>query len=167
LEAAARQHDWGKAHPVMQATLHEVPGPYQELLAKSAGSGKHSQPYFRHELASALAMLAAGEDDLAAYVTAAHHGRVRVSIRSMPGERDNGKTCIRGLRQGDTLLECSLGRGVTRSARVLNLEPVMLGNGSWTERALRLRDALGPFRLAYLEMLLRAADEAASAKGVK
>ena len=31
LEAAARQHDWGKAHQVMQATLHEVPGPYQEL----------------------------------------------------------------------------------------------------------------------------------------
>jgi hypothetical protein len=28
---------------------------------------------------------------------------------------------------------------------------------------LRLRDELGPFRLAYLEMLLRAADEMASA----
>jgi CRISPR-associated endonuclease/helicase Cas3 len=167
LRAAARQHDWGKAHKVMQATLHGAPGPYQELLAKSAANGKHERPYFRHELASALAMLAAGDDDLAAYVTAAHHGRVRVSIRSMPGERDNGKTCVRGLWQGDTLPECSLGSGVTRGPSVLNLEPVMLGNGSWTERALRLRDELGPFRLAYLEMLLRAADEAASAKGVQ
>ena len=35
--------------------------------------------------------------------------------------------------------------------------------GSWTDRMLHLRDKLGPFRLAYLEMLLRAADEAASA----
>ena len=167
LRAAARQHDWGKAHPVMQATLHGVPGPHQELLAKSEGNGKHERPHFRHELASALAMLAAGEDDLAAYVTAAHHGRVRVSIRSMPGERGNGKTRVRGLWQGDTLPECSLGSGVMRGPSVLNLEPVMLGNGSWTERALRLRDELGPFRLAYLEMLLRAADEAASAKGAK
>jgi CRISPR-associated endonuclease/helicase Cas3 len=41
------------------------------------------------------------------------------------------------------------------------------GGASWTERALRLRDALGPFRLAYLEMLLRAADERGSEKAGK
>jgi CRISPR-associated endonuclease/helicase Cas3 len=136
-----------------------------ELLAKSEGNRKHSRPHFRHELASALAMLAAGEADLAAYVVAAHHGRVRVSIRSMPGERDAGSVCVRGIREGESLLECSLGSGVTRAASTLTLGPVMLGSGSWTGRALQLRDALGPFRLAYLEMLLRAADEAASAKG--
>jgi CRISPR-associated endonuclease/helicase Cas3 len=110
-------------------------------------------------------MLAAGEGDLAAYVVAAHHGRVRVSMRSMPGERDSGSVCVRGVRKGESLLECSLGDGVTRAASTLTLGPVMLGSGSWTGRALRLRDDLGPFRLAYLEMLLRAADETASAKG--
>jgi CRISPR-associated endonuclease/helicase Cas3 len=41
------------------------------------------------------------------------------------------------------------------------------GAGSWTESALRLRDELGPFRLAYLEMLLRIADETASARAEK
>jgi CRISPR-associated endonuclease/helicase Cas3 len=166
LESAARNHDWGKAHPVMQSTLHGGDsGPYVELLAKSEGNRKHSRPHFRHELASALAMLAAGEADLAAYVVAAHHGRVRVSMRSMPGERDAGSVCVRGIREGESLLECSLGSGVTRAASTLTLGPVMLGSGSWTGRALRLRDEFGPFRLAYLEMLLRAADEAASAKG--
>jgi len=166
LESSARNHDWGKAHPVMQVTLHGGnSGPYEELLAKSAEVRKHSRPYFRHELASALAMLAAGEDDLAAYVAAAHHGRVRVSMRSMPGERDAGRVCVRGVWEGDELLECSLGGGIMRAASVLTLAPVALGSGSWTGRVLRLRDELGPFRLAYLEMLLRAADEQASAKG--
>jgi CRISPR-associated endonuclease/helicase Cas3 len=78
LDAAARQHDWGKAHPIMQGTLHNGPEPYAEILAKQergkAARG-HSRPFFRHELASALAMLAEGESDLATYVTAAHHGR--------------------------------------------------------------------------------------------
>jgi CRISPR-associated endonuclease/helicase Cas3 len=165
LETAARNHDWGKAHRVMQETLHGSPGPYDELLAKIPERRKHKRRYFRHEVASALAMLAAGEDDLVAYVTAAHHGRVRVSMRSMPGERDAGRVCVRGVWEGDELLECSLGGGVTRAASVLTLAPIALGRGSWTERVLRLRDELGPFRLAYLEMLLRVADEEASAKG--
>src|SRR6266542_878034 len=53
----------------------------------------------------------------------------------------------------------------------LSLEPMELGlcekapfagQPSWTERMLRLRDKLGPFRLAYLEAVLRAADMRAS-----
>jgi len=175
LETAARQHDWGKAHPIMQATLHNGPEPYAEILAKQergkAARG-HSRPFFRHELASALAMLAIGASELAAYVTAAHHGRVRVSIRSMPGERDTGRDCVRGILEGDVLLACSLGGGFERPATGLTLGVTALGLGkdggaSWTERALRLRDALGPFRLAYLEMLLRAADERGSEKAGK
>ena len=87
LEAAARFHDWGKAHPVMQETLQGGTPLGHELLAKSAGNGRHSRRFFRHELASALAMIGAGESDLAAYMVAAHHGRIRVVVRSMPGER--------------------------------------------------------------------------------
>jgi hypothetical protein len=34
--------------------------------------------------------------------------------------------------------------------------------GSWTDRMLEVLSKLGPFRMAYLEMLLRTADENAS-----
>ena len=38
------------------------------------------------------------------------------------------------------------------------------GPASWTGRALKLLSDLGPFKLAYLESLLRAADVRASMK---
>jgi CRISPR-associated endonuclease/helicase Cas3 len=172
LAAAARFHDWGKAHPVMQETLQGVTPSGRELLAKSAAYGKHSRRFFRHELASALAMIGAGESDLAAYVVAAHHGRIRMAVRSMPGERIAGRERVRGIEDGEQLLACSLGAGVEREATAVRLESAKLGRpkggtASWTDRVLRLRDELGPFRLAYLEMLLRIADETASARAEK
>jgi CRISPR-associated endonuclease/helicase Cas3 len=171
LETAARFHDWGKAHPVMQGTLQGVTPLGRELLAKSAGNGRHSRRFFRHELASALAMVGAGESDLAAYMVAAHHGRIRVVVRSMPGERiaSREQARVRGIDDGETLLKCSLGAGVEREETAILLDSAKLGHvqrgtASWTDRVLRLRDELGPFRLAYLEMLLRIADETASAR---
>ena len=44
------------------------------------------------------------------------------------------------------------------------VEEPFVGEPSWIERTLRLRDELGPFRLAYFEALLRGADERASAQ---
>lgn len=103
LDAAAlagRLHDIGKIHPVFQATMQATaadaaeapsgPGPW----AKSGGSlqARHCRKGFRHELASALALLDAGasalgdspEPDLVRYLVAAHHGRVRLGIRGLP-----------------------------------------------------------------------------------
>jgi CRISPR-associated endonuclease/helicase Cas3 len=144
------------------------------LWAKSARlGGKCRRRGFRHELASALAWLLAGPNDapgrdLVAYLIAAHHGKVRLSIRSLPNEpAPDGEERLfaRGVWHGDTLPAVSLGEidvpGVT-----LDLSFMQMGAGqhgpSWLARTIALRDRLGPFRLAFLETLLRAADARAS-----
>lgn len=188
---AARWHDLGKAHPVFQATLlagvdeAERERRSREIWAKSAGRRmRHARPHFRHELASALAALAHGANDLVAYLVAAHHGRVRVTLRSLPGEKAPAPTPVPepdgqdrparyafGIWDGDMLPAVDLGGGFSVPETMLDLGLMELGltpegQRSWTERMLALRDdrELGPFRLAYLEALLAAADRRASAR---
>lgn len=160
LRTAALKHDWGKIHTIFQDTMRKA-GETPEPLAKQCGWARHRVPHFRHELASALAMIETGDSDLAAYLAAAHHGKIRLGIRSMPGESDER---TRGIADGDVLDACTLASGVEAPEVTLRLDVMRLGagGGSWTERMLRVRDELGPFRLAYLEMLLRSADEMAS-----
>lgn len=178
---ATHHHDWGKAHAVFQETLHRgQPEALQALLlAKSdknqlslEGKRGHGRKLFRHELASALALLQTGASDLVVYLAACHHGKVRLSIRAMPGEDKPPEKDIkfaRGIHDGDELPETDLGQGVRKSKLILKLDPMQLGRNavgqpSWLERMLALRDSkdLGIFRLAYLECLIRAADVQAS-----
>ena len=162
---AAGKHDWGKAHKVFQSTLHRK-STSPELLAKVKGNaGPHERRYFRHELASALAMLATGESDLSTYLVAAHHGKIRLGIRSKSRESElEGLPVARGIHEGDILPGCALADGVSVPQVRLSLACMELGGdgGSWTDRMLQLRDDVGLFRLAYLEMVLRVADEEAS-----
>lgn len=200
LRLAVRWHDWGKAHPAFMAKLKkeareaegmEFPAkaPRSAWLNKRIGPKPENEndqrrPHFRHELASALGVLiknsgfpiaAPALRDLAAYLIATHHGRVRLSIRSMPEEwipfrpenLDRDPRFARGVWDRDVLPTVDLGGGVTSHEVQLSLEPMELGlceeepfigQPSWAERALNLRDNLGPFHLAYLETLIRAAD---------
>ena len=174
---AARWHDWGKAHDIFQNALTASANPDFDLpdalhrWAKSSGkSARYGRPHFRHELASALAMLAQGHSDLACYLVAAHHGKVRLSIRSLPGEKPapNGARFARGVWEGDRMPPVNLGGDVIAPEVTLSLAPMELGLGadgrpSWAERVLQLLESYGPFRLAYLEALLCAADRRASA----
>ena len=166
LRIAAAKHDWGKAHPVFQETLRKDDEPPELLAKQTKSNARHKRKHFRHELASALAMLDSGDSDLAAYLAAAHHGKVRLGIRSMPGETEvDTVRAARGIRQDDCLPACELSTGTFMPQVQLSLAVMEFGadGKSWTDRMLRLRDEIGPFRLAYLEMLLRMADEEASA----
>jgi len=205
LSAAARLHDWGKAHPAFEAKLRPealerarrdalIVGPPAKapLSAWRRGpipafaNGDARRVAFRHELAGALAILQPGVTlgtephfrDLVAYLVAAHHGQVRLSIRALPTEppptAEEGLRFARGVWEGDVLPAAELGGDLHVPALTLSLEPMEIGLGeqppfraapSWLDRMLTLRDLLGPFRLAYLETLLRAADARGSMEG--
>jgi len=169
---AARWHDAGKAHPQFQEAIPDD-APHAAAWAKSACTMKpYKRKGFRHELASALSMLSHGVSDLAVYLAAAHHGRVRLSIRSLPHESrppEPGRRFARGIWEGDKLPAVNLGGGKHAPETGLTLSYMELGDDpqtgpSWLARMLKLRDSLGPFRLSFLETLLRIADWRASAQ---
>jgi CRISPR-associated endonuclease/helicase Cas3 len=169
---AARWHDRGKSHFVFQRALR--PGDESGDWGKSPGKmQRYQRVHFRHELASALAILHPScpiprdLKDLVAYLAAAHHGKVRGSIRSLPGEKPGKFRLARGIQEGDQLPEVSLGGSVVAPGVALSLEPMELGQSergepSWAARVLGLLEQHGPFRLAYLEALLCIADRRVS-----
>lgn len=173
---AGRWHDLGKLHAVFQHSMYRCRLPVDPArpLAKSdcAGPMRHVRRYFRHELASMLGWLAQHEDepdaDLIAYLILAHHGKVRMSLRAMPGEQAGSdvRRFARGIHEGDPLPALDFdGEHSAVSTVKLALMEIGLGEQgpSWSERALRLLDRFGPFRLAWLETLVRLADWRASA----
>ncbi len=193
---AAWWHDVGKAHPAFQTAMRDadairkLTGQENQLWAKSGETrlpfyrilkSESEEPErrrgFRHELASALAWIRTHGDEpdagLIAYLIASHHGKVRLSIRSMPNERGDKahpkRLFARGIWDGDPLPAFALGNGDELPETALDLRPMQLGETEgrpcWLARTLALRSQFGPFQLAYLETLLRVADWRGSAAG--
>ena len=180
---AARWHDVGKVHHVFQNTMRRGLGDREVEdgpLAKTIRSNmRYERPYFRHELASAVALLAhdgwSRNADLVAYLIAAHHGKVRMNLRALPLERPPtdsnrlGARFARGIWDHDELSAIDVcGREQWRGGP-LNLSVMELGldettRESWTERTRGLLARFGPFHLSWLETLVRLADWRASAK---
>ncbi len=191
---AARWHDVGKAHEAFDSMLRYA---HEQGTGEPLGAGywaksgrnpdrKPGKPRyqvivdgkavkrtrFRHELASALAWLALhGDDadaDLIAYLIAAHHGKVRMSLRALPQETEapDGRLFARGVWDGDRLPAMQFANGEAIPEVELKLDLMQLGDGpqgpSWTTRTQRLLKALGPFQLAWCEALVRIADWRAS-----
>lgn len=122
-----------------------------------------------------LAWLAHGGDeggpdaDLVGYLIAAHHGKVRMGLRALPNERTppDGRLFARGVWDGDELPPMQVdGREVPPTT--LGLDLMQLGWGSmgpsWVERTQQLLREHGPFRMAWLESMVRIADWRASAE---
>ena len=191
---AARWHDVGKAHEAFDSMLRYA---HEQGTGERLGAGywaksgrnpdrKPGKPryqvmvdgkavkraYFRHELASALAWLSLhgdeAEADLIAYLIAAHHGKVRMSLRALPQETEapDGRLFARGVWDGDRLPAVQFADGEAIPQVELKLDLMQLGDGpqgpSWTTRTQRLLKALGPFQLAWCEALVRIADWRAS-----
>ncbi|MGH9279268.1 MAG: type I-G CRISPR-associated helicase/endonuclease Cas3g [Acidimicrobiales bacterium] len=185
-------HDIGKAHSTFEASLQRFVGPHNRAQAEAAGPPwaksdsnaplRHERRHYCHEFASALVLLGDGavaldgciEADLVVYLVAAHHGRARLGVRSLPDESPpptgrSGAAVVLGVADGDTVPAITLG-DLTIPSSQLDLSVIQLGTGddgsrSWSHRmlALRDRDDLGPFRLGFLEALVRLADWRASA----
>ncbi len=182
---AARWHDLGKSHQAFQERLladEDEPsnpaGPYAKAPRYDVGKGRR---HFRHELASALAYLAhcdwSRDGDLIAFLIAAHHGKVRMNLRALPAERPptdahgrpTGARFARGIWESDVLPEFDLGDGTHWTGGTLSLSVMELGHdaesgSSWAERVGDLLAHYGPFRLAWMEAMLRIADWRASGK---
>ncbi len=179
---AACWHDLGKAHAEFQARMvasdprsdSRPEGPLAKAPKYDRTKGR---AYFRHELASALAFLTQAnwerEADLVTYLIAAHHGKVRLNLRPLPAERSapgkNSPRFARGVWEGDGVPSVALGGGESWAGGPLTLSVMELGEhsetgASWTERTRHLLSQYGPFRLAWLEALVRIADWRASAK---
>ena len=166
----------------------------ENLWAKSEGhksSYKYDadRQGFRHELVSALLALQLDKPFLVSYLAACHHGKVRMTIQPRPTEqaptnKSGPKRYALGVHEGDDLPEINLsndpGNKVVIPATKVSLACMELGGTaealenddgtvslavrSWTEQAVDLLEKYGPFRLAFLEALIRTADWQASAK---
>jgi len=152
------------------------PDELRELLPADSPCGD-SLVRLSTPLAGELAKLSGEDFDLVLYLVAAHHGKVRMSLRTAPEDAKcevpdpcpADRRQARGVRDGDLLPACKIpgndpsGDAVEAPEVTLCLDPMELGlshryGSSWRERTERLLASYGPFRLAYLESLLRAAD---------
>jgi CRISPR-associated endonuclease/helicase Cas3 len=153
-------------------------GPWTELLGKAnlssprpPGEGlgvRENTPIEKEILA-----LDADRFNLLAYLVCAHHGKLRLTWHAGKGDQDvnDGALRIRGVREGDILptLMLAAADGNLHELPASRLDLTLAAAGlspstgaSWTERVLVLLDRYGPFTLAWLEAILRAADQRAS-----
>lgn len=150
-------------------------GPWRSFLSEA---GFQPQPALQSKkppntLEQEVLALTVAQFDLAAYLICAHHGKVRITWHAGPADQaaNDEQPRILGLKDGDFIPSIFLPDAngcfhgleqfavdLSMAAAGLNLKTGM----GWTERVLRLLDTHGPFTLAWMEAIFRAADQRAS-----
>ena len=191
-----KYHDVGKAHHIFQNTMVKNTDqdsiPRNEFWGKRGGSARHEIDNYRHEAFSALAILKIKEDlpnlELVVYLIASHHGKVRLSMRTMPTQRNmqihdkryllgidmecGGKVPIflsdkwpkSKMSKEEIMREIGLPKEVDITVDIARVGNTKDGKHSWLQMTLKLLKEYGPFKLALLEAVIRAADTTASTK---
>ncbi len=153
-------------------------GPWHELFEK-LGREKPSAPAPSRpsSLERRILALDKASFDLLAYLVCAHHGKLRLALHASPADQEasSGRPRLRGLEDGEETPGVQL---CGPDGDLAWLPPLRVDLGlaeagvnprtgpGWTERVLDLLDRHGPFALAWLEALLRAADQRVSGRAV-
>lgn len=171
LLAVLQRHD--PDHPALL-------GPWRDLLQAAGMPPADPMPADNPPTAieQEILDLSADQLNLFLYLVCAHHGKVRMAWHAtrFDQERSGDGLRIQGIRDGETLPDVPL---LTKNGEisllpgcVMDLTPASAGLNTrtgqgWTERVLGLLNRFGPFTLAWLEAIIRAADQRASmASGV-
>lgn len=156
-----------RANPNHPALLGEVAPVLAELGQTPVPIPEPERISGDHPLARELASLSAQQFNLVAWLVCTHHGKVRCGWTSTPKDQEAGKGAIFGVSASDTLPALQVAAPDGAAPHIpelaLSLECAEMGlnaryGASWRERVTQLLETYGPFKLAYLEALLRAAD---------
>jgi CRISPR-associated endonuclease/helicase Cas3 len=174
------RHELASALALFDVLVRHAPADHPARLGPWSANATASPPPNRppNALESEILELNREGFDLVAFLVCSHHGKLRVRLHMGPSDplTSEGPPPIRGIHEGDLLPSTALAKADGEiellPERRLTLEPAALGlspltGPSWSDRVERLRRTQGPFVLAWLEALLRAADIRASlAKGL-
>ncbi len=150
-------------------------GPWREFLTAAGMAPNKVVPSDTEPttIENEILALSADKFNLLLYLVCAHHGKVRVAWHACAADQEatDGMARIRGVQDGAVLPSMLLYQADDSLSMlpksILDLSPSYAGLNNktgqgWTERVLSLLDEHGPFCLAWLEAIMRAADQRAS-----